>query len=363
MSQSMTLTEAITAADGLFDAGDPIAARREFAYAVAEIAQPEDIALMMQIVQVFEGDFYDVALNDLRALWKSRLDDREMFELCRPHTDPKLFCPTSSVPRTVPVEDGDEGSVELLTTAREPGWFFETDEAIGPSRVRLEHREEFYRRPRKATKEAAPLHPERLEARRAARRPWVEERRAVLEYFLFRFMRDDDPEHLPVREDTDTPATLPAYSVKREDPVGYGIDYDKASMYPVVGWRCVSCFGERAVADARPVDPSTGARRSDDGLCDSCRDAGIAGVPALDPGYGWQEQVRAFCCYLTSTYRGSVGALLRDQYRRSPHHVQDVIAACVMTRPLSTDEQVLVDSILADDDDPAVDESLQTSAV
>ncbi|MGF6884951.1 hypothetical protein ABIA39_003474 [Nocardia sp. GAS34] len=358
MSQSMTLTEAITAAGGLFDAGDPAAARRQFAQAIAEIAAPDEIALMMQMVRIFEGDFYAVALTDLRTMWSSRPHDRHLLELCVPHSDPQLYCPPAYTPRTVPTEE----SSEPVTTARESDWFDDTDPSAGPRRVRLQHRDEFYRRPSKATKDAASTDSQRLEALRAARRPWVEERREVLEYFATRYMQDDDPEHLPVRDDTDTPATKPAYAVQRDVPVGYGIDFDKAAMYPVIGWRCVSCFLERAVADAHPLDPRTGERRSDDGLCDSCRDAAMPGIPALDPGYSWDDEVLAFCCHLTLTYPAAAKALLREQYRRSPQHVRDVIEAWVLAHPEPMNNWDPSGSAQADDDHPAVDESLLTPA-
>ncbi|WP_067665660.1 hypothetical protein [Nocardia miyunensis] len=358
MSQSMTLTEAITAAGGLFDAGDPAAARRQFARAIADIAAPEEIALMMQMVRIFEGDFYTVALADLRAMWSTRPQDRHLLELCVPHSDPQLYCPIAYEARTIPTEE----STEPVTTARGSDWFDDTDQAAGPRRVRLQHRDEFYRRPSKATKAAASRNPPRDEARRAVRRPWVEEQREVIEYFATRYMKDDDPDHLPVRDDTDTPATRPAYQVQTEVPVGYGIDFDKASLYPVVGWRCVSCFIERAVADARPHDPRTGERRSDDGLCDSCRDAAMPGIPALDPGYGWDDEVLAFCGYLATTYPRAAKGLLHEQYRRSPDHVRDVIAAWVHAHPVPMNDWTPADPTETDADHPIVDESLLTSA-
>ncbi|MCX4094558.1 hypothetical protein [Nocardia sp. alder85J] len=358
MSQSMTLTEAITATGGLFDAGDPAAARRQFAQAIAEIAEPDEIALMMQMVRIFEGDFYTVALADLRTMWSTRPHDRRLLELCVPHSDPQLYCPPAYTPRTVSTEE----SSEPVTTARESDWFDDTDPSAGPRRVRLQQRDEFYRRPSRATKDAASTDSQRLEARRAARRPCVEEPREVLEYFATRYMQDDDPEHLPVRDDTDTPATRPAYAVQRDVPVGYGIDFDKAAMYPVFGWRCVSCFIERAVADARPRDPRTGEGRSDDGLCDSCRDAGMPGIPALDPGYEWGDEILAFCSYLTITYPAVAKAMLREQYRRSPEHMRAVIAAGVLAHPEPMNDRDPSSSAHTDADHPAVDESLLAPA-
>ncbi|WP_429428791.1 hypothetical protein [Nocardia sp. GAS34] len=117
-----------------------------------------------------------------------------------------------------------------------------------------------------------------------------------------------------------------------------------------------------AVADAYPIDPRTGERRSDDGLCDSCRDAAMPGIPALDPGYGWDDEVLAFCCYLTLTYPAAAKAMLREQYRRSPQHVRDVIAAWVLAHPAPMNDWDPSGTTEADDDHPAVDESLLTPA-
>ncbi|WP_194853233.1 hypothetical protein, partial [Nocardia sp. SYP-A9097] len=49
---------------------------------------------------------------------------------------------------------------------------------------------------------------------------------------------------------------------------GNGLDYGHEAMIPVRGWRCVSCFIERADTDQHLIHTRAAESRSDDGLCD-----------------------------------------------------------------------------------------------
>ncbi|MCC3317954.1 MULTISPECIES: hypothetical protein [Nocardia] len=93
---------------------------------------------------------------------------------------------------------------------------------------------------------------------------------------------------------------------------GIEVDYSKAAKTPVRGWRCVFCFIERASCDAMRPDG-----RSDDGLCESCREDGRPGIPALPEGFTYADVVAAHCRFLTTEYPAVAEALLRDRLQRA----------------------------------------------
>src|SRR5690606_22403825 len=119
-----------------------------------------------------------------------------------------------------------------------------------------------------AVAEYAAHAPDRAHARRTKRRPVDrDEPRVVATYIPATYGVDQTPAASVARyaatidHDPDTPDADELYVMD-----GYVIDYDNAAKQPVLGWRCVSCFIERATADA----PRPGSRRADDGLCASC---------------------------------------------------------------------------------------------
>ncbi|MGI5219293.1 hypothetical protein [Nocardia sp. CA-290969] len=141
-------------------------------------------------------------------------------------------------------------------------------------------------------------------------------------------------------EDPEQFAALLTEALLHRDPVSAGgedpFDIDASALAPVVGWRCVWCFIERSLADTRPIDPVTGQRRSDDGLCDHCRSNGRPGLPPHPFGHGHTELVEVFCAHLAERYPGSVVSLLGEHARRSPLPDRARIAAWLRThRPES----------------------------
>lgn len=109
--------------------------------------------------------------------------------------------------------------------------------------------------------------------------------------------------------------------VREEIPYqGNGVDDIHSAMRSVAGWRCVSCFIERAMADLRPIHSRNGVLSSDDGLCDHCRADGRPGIPPLEGQFTFEQFVLSRCEYLADTYPQAAPALLAEVYRRAAPH-------------------------------------------
>lgn len=106
---------------------------------------------------------------------------------------------------------------------------------------------------------------------------------------------------------------------------GNGFDDDQHALTVTLGWRCVSCFVERADTDRNPIHTRDGQQRSDDGLCDYCRDDQRPGLPALPTGFTARDLAAAYCRFYTATYPAATGALLTEVRRRAPRWLIDVI--------------------------------------
>ncbi|MEU6559406.1 hypothetical protein [Nocardia nova] len=108
---------------------------------------------------------------------------------------------------------------------------------------------------------------------------------------------------------------------------GNAIDYTHEAMTAVSGWRCVSCFIERATTDQRIVHTRDGHLRSDDGLCDYCRsgDTTTVGLPELPAGFTAADLARTYCRYLTDTYPGTGTGVLTETRRRAPRWLTAII--------------------------------------
>ncbi|MFD4432573.1 hypothetical protein [Nocardia sp. NPDC058497] len=105
---------------------------------------------------------------------------------------------------------------------------------------------------------------------------------------------------------------------------GNGLDDFRTAMSPVLGWRCVSCFVERAASDQRPVHDRDGVLRSDDGLCDFCRHDDRTGLPELPHGFTGVDLAEAYCSYFAEHYRDSACALIAEVRRRAPQWITEV---------------------------------------
>ncbi|WP_063014127.1 hypothetical protein [Nocardia kruczakiae] len=107
---------------------------------------------------------------------------------------------------------------------------------------------------------------------------------------------------------------------------GDSVDYTREAMTSISGWRCVACFIERSTRDQRPIHSVAGRRRSDDGLCDSCRsDDRTPRLPELPTGFTATDLARTYCHFLTTTYPGAAPALLAETRRRAPRWLTAII--------------------------------------
>lgn len=107
---------------------------------------------------------------------------------------------------------------------------------------------------------------------------------------------------------------------------GNALDYDRAALVAATGWRCVSCFIQRADSDQRPLHWRNGGLVSDDGLCDLCRADGRPGIVALPHGFTLEQFVLSRCEFLAATYPKATYALLNETWHRAaPHPICRVI--------------------------------------
>ncbi|MFE3757910.1 hypothetical protein ACFXO9_26685 [Nocardia tengchongensis] len=136
--------------------------------------------------------------------------------------------------------------------------------------------------------------------------------------------------------DAATRTTLHGYSDRRTAiPFqGNGLDYDHEAMNPVRGWRCVSCFIERADTDQHITHTHTGPLRSDDGLCDLCRADGRPGLPPLPAGFTARDLARAYMRFFADTYPQATRGLLAEVRRRAPQWLIALIDEFLVTAAL-----------------------------
>ncbi|WP_405180834.1 relaxase domain-containing protein [Nocardia sp. NBC_01377] len=185
--------------------------------------------------------------------------------------------------------------------------------------------------------------------------PIVRARRAEQEYQDTRAGVDDQPyarpdadevrrltgdpnQRRPGREradDVDDRPTNPVAgrSYRRDEakdlvPDGYALDYDKAGAARTRSLECVSCGIERRPIDATPIPP----RRSDDGLCEDCREDNQPAIPDHDPTH----HATARAQHLAATKPlPAVHAILRRDWQATPSLVYRArIEAWVRAHPL-----------------------------
>ncbi|MFD3707429.1 MobF family relaxase [Nocardia sp. NPDC058658] len=89
---------------------------------------------------------------------------------------------------------------------------------------------------------------------------------------------------------------------------GFPIDYDRAAIPPISGLACVDCGIERPHTAAIPIPP----RRSDDGLCEPCRDDNRPPIPDHDP----TDHIAARCAHIAETHTAPAAlAMLRRDWK------------------------------------------------
>ncbi|WP_039804224.1 hypothetical protein [Nocardia araoensis] len=115
---------------------------------------------------------------------------------------------------------------------------------------------------------------------------------------------------------------------------GNGLDYDHAAMVAVTGWRCVSCFIERAMTDQRPIHTRDGSLVSDDGLCDLCRSDDQPGIPPLPQKFTLEQFVLSRCEFLAAAYPRAAHAILTEVWHRAaPHPICRIITRFLHQHP------------------------------
>ncbi|WP_406274517.1 hypothetical protein OH799_01320 [Nocardia sp. NBC_00881] len=115
---------------------------------------------------------------------------------------------------------------------------------------------------------------------------------------------------------------------------GNGLDYDDAAMVPAMGWRCVSCFIERAMTDQRPIHIRDEQLVSDDGLCDSCHDEHRPGIAPLPDRFTAEDFVFSRCEFFAATYPAAAHALIVEVWHRAaPHPICRHITRFPATHP------------------------------
>ncbi|WP_249645271.1 hypothetical protein [Nocardia sputi] len=115
---------------------------------------------------------------------------------------------------------------------------------------------------------------------------------------------------------------------------GNGLDYDHAAMVTVTGWRCMSCFIERAMTDQRPTHARDGRLVSDDGLCDLCRADNRPGIPPLPEKFTLEQFVLSRCEFLAAAYpRAAHGILTEVWHRAAPHPICRIITRFLHQHP------------------------------
>ena len=128
---------------------------------------------------------------------------------------------------------------------------------------------------------------------------------------------------------------------------GNAIDYTHEALTEVSGWRCVSCFIERATSDQNIVHTRDGRMRSDDGLCDYCRsDDTSPRLPELPAGFTAADLARTYCRFLSTTYPHAAPALLAETRRRAPRWLVALIDEH-LPRPAAPDDDTVADTAVA----------------
>lgn len=119
---------------------------------------------------------------------------------------------------------------------------------------------------------------------------------------------------------------------------GSPIDYDLAAIPSAVGLPCVDCSIERPRNATIPVPP----RRSDDGLCQPCRDDARPAIPDHDPAH----HLTARCAHITNNHPAPAAmAMLRRDWRALNPTGRAVIEQWLAAHPLTEQPPAILDPI------------------
>lgn len=124
----------------------------------------------------------------------------------------------------------------------------------------------------------------------------------------------------------------------RPTGAGYPIDYDRAAIPAIVGLQCVDCSIERPRNASVPVPP----RRSDDGLCHSCRDNERPPIPDHNPA----EHLAARCAHIAVTHPAPAAlAMLRRDWRTLDPVGRTLIQQWLADNPLTEQQLPALDPL------------------
>ncbi|MFD6101496.1 hypothetical protein ACFWFQ_02410, partial [Nocardia salmonicida] len=214
---------------------------------------------------------YPVATARLHHASQRFPQHRVLIEACTPTADPGVYQPPTDRTPTPSHERNRRQQVPRDHITRHDPKLI--SDPLPDPQVRARHHEQDYHDNRAGIDDQPWARPDAHEARRLT----------------------DDPDlpasHLPPlpRPSTAPPREsdpLAARGYLRDEakdptPAAYAVDYDQSAMRRQRGLECVACSIERRPLDATPIPP----RRSDDGLCEDCRDTNQPGIPDHDPAH------------------------------------------------------------------------------
>lgn len=265
MSNSAIVTDALEElADLILDRDFP-AAKRKIGV-LMEDAAPNVQVVFGRCVATLEQYPYRVAKARLKdaAERATDPDERALIEACTPPTDPGLY-----------------QSAEEQAEPRYGRGNYRAAHNIKPTQRAKQYRDQ--RTPR-----------DTREARKDAK---------AAKYFT---AKDAAPRHvIQVTEQSNRRA---------DDVYASGLDYDRAAVADVRNLPCVSCWIERADADA--ASDRVQAGHGDDGLCLNCRETGQTGIPELPAPHTRATAIEARCAFIAQYTGKAARELLRSEYAR-----------------------------------------------
>ncbi|MEV6072066.1 MobF family relaxase [Nocardia sp. NPDC052001] len=260
---SEELSEDLLTIAGLVHTGQ-LAAAKEALVRASHSATAEELDVLHRVATTLYRYSFPVAQARLRWAAQQFPQHRALIEAATPETDPHTYGP-----------DLDSYQSNTVTDSRYAARDHEPRFADTPPRPR----------------------PSDIEIAAA---------QATAEYLDTRADIDVEPEHLPLPDGA--PHRYSTSHPRDPRPSHHPLDYDLAAVPDTRGFGCVHCGLERAVVDSisRP------GRRTDDGLCGTCRENGATAIPDHEP----HEQISARCAHIAETYPVSAAlTMLRRDWR------------------------------------------------
>ncbi|TQM01687.1 hypothetical protein [Pseudonocardia kunmingensis] len=283
MSQIETLSDALVDVADLVKSGDSRKAKHQMAK-ILDVADASSLGILRWCAATLEHYPFPIAVDKMRNAWKRAPAPqyRDLIAACVPEQDNGQYIPTNEAPAEPPYGRNSE---------RAPR---NSHRRVDRSRRKARHT------PHQARQNA-----------HAAR------------YFRERAGVAEGPQ-LKDRDDRAQDAQVYAS----------GLDYDKAAVPDVRRLPCVSCWLERASADATTNRVRAG--HGDDGLCGECRESKRPGIPELPRHHTLTDAVAARCAFIVARTGPSARAILRNEWRRASSDTrrQTLIAEWVKTHPL-----------------------------